>query len=338
MATTVEDVKKSVSDANTAAAIANLQAQVERTKAAYNAMNTNARNTAAQGQGFIQNQMQKAGVQQPVSTSAGIALNSAAGEAFNSNRQAQQLAGKTMQSNIRYLQGAANEQADKLARQAAQQKAENLAQYGDFSGYGELGYSPEQIRGMKTAYDAENNKPEDYAGLGKYAETLLDLYAGNAGFDIESNLQEAMQNGLITARDYQAALIAARGIVPGSKAKKKSGGSDAAEDAGSTVPDDAIYAAAQDAMRRVTGIRDGKYVVTDGADWAALQNYYGDRIGEHFVYDEERVVTPMGEITYTEAEKLEQEGKLVMVGVDINGDPIFSLPYSKNPYTADQRR
>ena len=50
------------------------------------------------------------------------------------------------------------------------------------------------------------------------------------------------------------------------------------------------------------------------------------------------LTSPMGEITYTEAEKLEQEGKLVMVGADINGDPIYSLPYSKNPYMTDRRR
>lgn len=338
MATTVEEIKKQVSDADTAAAVAALEAQVEKTRASYANMNRDVQAAAKEGAGLIESRMQHAGLNRPMTETAGMILKSAAGEAMAGNARAQQLGQTGMQNNIRYLSAAGQQQADKMARQAAQQKAEKLAQYGDFSGYGELGYSPEQIRGMKTAYDAENNKPEDYAGLGKYAETLLDLYAGNAAFDIESNLQEAMQNGLITPRDYQAALIAARGIVPGSKAKKQGGSGDAASIEDSALPDDAIYAAAQDAMSRVTGIRDGKYVVTDGADWAALRAYYGDRVGELFLYDEDRVMTPMGEITYTEAEKLEQEGKLVMVGADINGDPIYSLPYSKNPYTADQRR
>lgn len=339
--TTVEDIKKQVSDANTAAAVAALEAQVNKTRASYANMNRDANAAAKEGAGMIEGRMQRAGLERPVTDTANLMLKSAAGNAIASNREQQRLGEIQSTNSIRFVAGAGQENADKLQKQQAQQKAETLAKYGDFSGYSDLGYAPEQVQGMKAVYDAEKNKPEDYKGLGSYAETLLDLYATNAGFDVESGLRQALENGLITQRDYQAAMIASRGVVPGGNAKGRTGdktgtrtGDPGADDGGQ----DPVYLAAQDAFSRVTEMKNGKYVVRDTADWAALRNYYGSKLEGSFVLEEERLQTPLGALTYTEAEQMERQGRLVMVGVDQNGDPIYSLPYAKNPYAADMRK
>ena len=317
--TTVEDIKKQVSDANTAAAVAALEAQVNKTRASYANMNRDANAAAKEGAGMIEGRMQRAGLERPVTDTAGLMLKSAAGNAIASNRERQRLGEIQSANNIRFVAGAGQENADKLRKQQAQQKAETLAQYGDFSGYGELGYAPEQIQGMKAAYDAEKNKPEDYKGLGSYAETLLDLYATNAGFDVESGLRQALENGLITERDYQAALIAAKGIVPGSKAKKKK--------STGTNPADDPMTAAEEAFSRIEGKRGDKYIVRTMDDWKALQSAYGDKMVDYFVYEPQRVadlvyVPGYGEITWEEAYALEQQGA-IDVTEDKNGNTVF---------------
>lgn len=326
MATTVEEIKKRVSDANTAAAVTALEAQVEKTRASYANMNRDVNGAVREGAGNIQNRMERAGLDRPVTETAGMMLKSAAGNAKASNQEAQRLGETGMRNNLRYLAAAGQENADKLAKQQAQRKAATLAQYGDFSGYGELGYSPEQVQGMKAAYDAENNQPEDYKGLGNYAMTLLDLYETNANFDIAQNLKEALDNGLITARDYQAALIASRGIVPGSKAKKSGGKS------GDTTGSDAT-AAEQAAARRIAQqTPEGKYIVTDPGDWETLMGYYSrngllSQFAQQFVFEPangaERVYVPgYGEISWEEADALEQAG-LVDVTEDEQGRTMF---------------
>ena len=330
MENTVEDVKKYVMDANTQAAVAALEKQVEDTRKAYLQMNQNAENAAHQGKVSLQEKMNLAGVQQPVSSTAGVIMGTAAGEARRINAQHQDLNLQRAQNNIQYLKNADQERQLKLQQQQAQQKAATLAQYGDFSGYGELGYSPEQIQGMKSAYDAENNKPEEYAGLGSYTKTLLDLYGKNAGFDIENNLKEALQNGLITQRDYQAALIAARGIVPGASGKKGSG----TESVNPEPPVNPLQTAAQAAADRVQTTENGKYVVTSQEDWEALRDYYqseGKNVNNEFVFRGESITVPgYGKISYERAEQLEREGKIVMSGVDASGDPIYTVPFTKN--------
>lgn len=326
MATTVEEIKKQVSDANTAAAVAALEAQVEKTRASYANMNRDVNAAVREGSGNIQNRMERAGLDRPVTETAGLIMNTAAGEARVSNQKAQQLGETGMQNNIRYLASAGQEQADKLKKQQAQQKAEVLAQYGDFSGYGELGYTPAQVQSMKAAYDAENNRPEDYEGMGSYAETLLNLYAGNANFNIEEGLQQALQNGLITERDYQAAMIASRGVVPGSKGKKAGKGTD--NDSNAT-------AAEQAAAKRITQqTPDGKYIVTDPGDWQTLMGYYNrngqlSQFAQQFVFepqnDADGVYVPgYGEISWEEADALEQQGAIIVTGKDANGKPVFA--------------
>ena len=317
--TTVEDIKKQVSDANTAAAVAALEDQVNKTRASYANMNRDANAAAKEGAGMIEGRMQRAGMERPMTDTAGLMLKSAAENAIASNREQQRLGEIQSANNIRFVAGAGQENADKLRKQQAQQKAETLAQYGDFSGYGELGYAPEQIQGMKAAYDAEKNKPEDYKGLGSYAETLLDLYATNAGFDVESGLRQALENGLITERDYQAALIAAKGIVPGSKAKKK-------KSTGTNAADDPMTAA-EEAFSRIEGKRGDKHIVRTMEDWKALQSAYGDRMVDYFVYEPQRVeelvyVPGYGEITWEEAYALEQQGA-IDVTEDKNGNTVF---------------
>ena len=317
--TTVEDIKKQVSDANTAAAVAALEAQVNKTRASYANMNRDANAAAKEGAGMIEGRMQRAGLERPVTDTANLMLKSAAGNAIASNREQQRLGEIQSANNIRFMAGAGQENADKLKKQQAQQKAETLAKYGDFSGYSDLGYAPEQVQGMKAVYDAEKNKPEDYKGLGSYAETLLDLYATNAGFDVDSGLRQALENGLITQRDYQAALIAAKGIVPGSKAKKKK--------STGTNPADDPMTAAEEAFSRIEGKRGDKYIVRTMDDWKALQGAYGDKMVDYFVYEPQRVaelvyVPGYGEITWEEAYALEQQG-VIDVTEDKNGNTVF---------------
>lgn len=317
--TTVEEIKKQVSDANTAAAVAALEAQVNKTRASYANMNRDANAAAKEGAGMIEGRMQRAGLERPVTDTANLMLKSAAGNAIASNREQQRLGEIQSANSIRFVAGAGQENADKLQKQQAQQKAETLAKYGDFSGYSDLGYAPEQVQGMKAVYDAEKNKPEDYKGLGSYAETLLDLYATNAGFDVESGLRQALENGLITQMDYQAALIAAKGIVPGSKAKKKK--------SPGTNPADDPMTAAEEAFSRIEGKRGDKYIVRTMDDWKALQGAYGDRMVDYFVYEPQRVadlvyVPGYGEITWEEAYALEQQG-VIDVTEDKDGNTVF---------------
>lgn len=331
--TTVEEIKKQVSDANTAAAVAALEAQVNKTRASYANMNRDANAAAKEGAGMIESRMQSAGLDRPMTETAGMILKSAAGNAVASNQEAQRLGEIGSINNIRYVAAAGQEQTDKLQKQQAQQKAATLAQYGDFSGYSELGYTPEQVSGMKAAYEAENNKPDDYEGLGSYAETLLDLYAGNASFNIEDGLQQALQNGLITERDYQAALIAAKGIVPGSKAKKKK--------STGTNPADDPMTAAEEAFSRIEGKRGDKYIVRTMDDWKALQGAYGDKMVDYFVYEPQRVadlvyVPGYGEITWEEAYALEQQG-VIGVTEDKNGNTVFYQLRPGNVSTRMQR-
>ena len=279
---TEEEIRRSITDAGTQAAVAALEKQVEQSRSAYGAMNRDADAAAAAGAGYIQSGMQGAGLDRPMTGTAALTMETAAGDARNSNARLQQLGEQGMRANIRYIQNSGQERAEELERQKATQKAETLAKYGDFSGYGALGYTQEEVQSMKNAWDAQNSKPEEYGGLGSYARTLLDLYENNAGFDIGQNLQQALENGLITQRDYQAALIAARGIVAGSGAKKKKDGTEKKQDGTEKEQEEKqlteLEQAAQDAMQRTRQLDDGRYLVQNREDWEALKAYY-DSVG-----------------------------------------------------------
>lgn len=325
---TEEEIRRSITDAGTQAAVAALEKQVEQSRSAYGAMNRDADAAAAAGAGYIRSSMQGAGLDRPMTGTAALTMETAAGDARNSNARLQQLGEQGMRANIRYVQNSGQERAEELERQKATQKAETLAKYGDFSGYGALGYTPEEVQSMKSAWDAQNSKPEEYGGLGSYARTLLDLYENNAGFDIGKNLQQALENGLITQRDYQAALIAARGIVAGSGAKKKKGSTEAAGGTGDYTPEE------QAAAGRAKMLPDGRFSVSDPGDWRTLMGYYSrngmlSSFANKFVFEPvnntEQVYVPgYGKMSYEEAERLVAEGAVTVTGQDENGDPVFA--------------
>lgn len=328
---TEEEIRRSITDAGTQAAVAALEKQVEQSRSAYGAMNRDADAAAAAGAGYIRSSMQDAGLDRPMTGTAALTMETAAGDARNSNARLQQLGEQGMRANIRYVQNSGQERAEELERQKATQKAETLAKYGDFSGYGALGYTPEEVQSMKSAWDAQNSKPEEYGGLGSYARTLLDLYENNAGFDIGQNLQQALENGLITQRDYQAALIAARGIVAGSGAKKtkgSTGGTGGTGDTGDYTQEE------QAAADRVKQLPDGRFSVSDPGDWRTLMGYYSrngmlSSFASKFVFEPvnntEQVYVPgYGKMSYEEAERLVAEGAVTVTGQDENGDPVFA--------------
>ena len=327
---TEEEIRRSITDAGTQAAVAALEKQVEQSRSAYGAMNRDADAAAAAGAGYIQAGMQEAGLDRPMTGTAALTMETAAGDARNSNDRLQQLGEQGMRANIRYIQNSGQERAEELERQKATQKAETLAKYGDFSGYGALGYTQEEVQSMKNAWDAQNSKPEEYGGLGSYARTLLDLYENNAGFDIGQNLQQALENGLITQRDYQAALIAARGIVAGSGAKKTKGSTGGTGDTGDTEkepeekPLTELEQAAQDAMQRTRQLDDGRYLVQNREDWEALKAYYdsvGMDMNSYFVMegvdqsqrqDEGGVyISRIGYTTWSQLLKLVNSGRVI---------------------------
>lgn len=328
---TEEEIRRSITDAGTQAAVAALEKQVEKSRSAYGAMNRDADAAAAAGAGYIQAGMQDAGLDRPMTGTAALTMETAAGDARNSNARLQQLGEQGMRANIRYIQNSGQERAEELERQKATQKAETLAKYGDFSGYGALGYTQEEVQSMKNAWDAQNSKPEEYGGLGSYARTLLELYENNAGFDIGQNLQQALENGLITQRDYQAALIAARGIVAGSGAKKtkgSTGGTGGTGDTGDYTQEE------QAAAGRAKMLPDGRFSVSDPGDWRTLMGYYSrngmlSSFASKFVFEpvnnREQVYVPgYGKMSYEEAERLVAEGAVTVTGQDENGDPVFA--------------
>ena len=101
-------------------------------------------------------------------------------------------------------------QQDQLARQQAEDQAQTLAKYGDFSGYKALGYTDAQIALMEAAYQMQNTKKtgggggggtdavsQDYNGLfraaydaGDNAKSFIANNFGDYGFDKSTGLYE----------------------------------------------------------------------------------------------------------------------------------------------------
>lgn len=101
-------------------------------------------------------------------------------------------------------------QQDQLARQQAEDQAQTLAKYGDFSGYKALGYTDAQIALMEAAYQMQNTKKtgggggggddpvsQDYNGLfraaydaGDNAKSFIANNYGDYGFDKSTGLYE----------------------------------------------------------------------------------------------------------------------------------------------------
>lgn len=327
-----EEIRKEITDANARAAVDALQKQVAKAGAAYGAMNRDVQMGAKEGGEIVGKTMAARAVARPMTSTAGLVMNTAAGDAQRVNRTAQQLNKAKLDADGAYLGAVGQKNADAMKEQQAKAKAETLAQYGDFSGFSELGYDASQVGNMQAAFQREQQAAEAFEGLGKYAQTLLDLYGENAAFDIGANLQEALDNGLISKRDYTAALIASRGIIPGSKAKKKSGGNPgkvAEEDGplGNWTAEERAVAA------RATQRPDGKWTLTDPNDWNTLMAGYTrngalSQYAQQFVFEPQQVadlvyVPGYGEITWEEAYDLEERG-LVTITLDDQLKPVFS--------------
>ena len=314
-----EEIRKEITDANARAAVDALQKQVAKAGAAYGAMNRDVQMGAKEGGEIVGKTMAARAVARPMTSTAGLVMNTAAGDAQRVNRTAQQLNKAKLDADGAYLGAVGQKNADAMKEQQAKAKAETLAQYGDFSGFSELGYDASQVGNMQAAFQREQQAEKAFEGLGKYAQTLLDLYGENAAFDIGANLQEALDNGLISKRDYTAALIASRGIVPGSKAKKSKGTG--------TNPTGDPMTAVEEAFQRNGGKRGEKFIIRTMDDWKILQSAYGDQMTDYFVYEPERVadlvyVPGYGEITWEEAYALEQQGA-IDVTEDKNGNTVF---------------
>jgi hypothetical protein len=131
---------------------------------------------------------------------------------MNGNRQSVVDAESEAARQIEAIKLQARQEAQQKQQQEAQQKAAMLAEYGDFSGYSDLGYSPEQIAGMEMFYQQQQAQDNAYGGLSDYAMTILDVYRANPGYDVKSGLQQALDSGLISQQDYIAALQAAAGM------------------------------------------------------------------------------------------------------------------------------
>lgn len=224
---TEEEVRRQTQDAVTRAAVQNIETQVNAARKKYGNMNRDTRIDERIGRETVTGGMAQAGVEQPMSSTAGMIIGSAGGRERGKNAEAEQLlelTGETAKAEAeregeklqREMAEQQAEQQKKIAQTMAQTKAETLAKYGDFSGYGELGYSPEQVQSMKAAWDKQN-PAETWNGMGGYAAQLLQIYEKNPGYDIQGSLRAALEGGLISQQDYTAALLAARGILPAGK-------------------------------------------------------------------------------------------------------------------------
>ena len=134
-----------------------------------------------------------------MSESARLGLDTAYGERLNENEAAriaaeaelrQQAADAEYQANATRDQANAEAQqnlyanlANLLAQQQQDraQRAENMAQYGDFSGYLDLGYTQEQIDQMQKAWIAANPALARTLGYVKTPEPVYSSYGGYYG-------------------------------------------------------------------------------------------------------------------------------------------------------------
>ena len=200
-------------DPATQAKIDQLQMQLERQQSAAEAANRDLYRQYRLGQERLEDQLVGAGLNTSgVSEKVQAQLTADYLSGMNQNRQQTRTAEEDAAYQIEMARLMALQEREAQRKAEAQQKAATLAQYGDFSGYGELGYTPQQIAGMKQAYDAENAPDTGYKGLSDYAQTLLGLYQANPGYDIKRGLQQALDSGLISQQDYIAALQTAAGM------------------------------------------------------------------------------------------------------------------------------
>lgn len=200
-------------DPATQAKIDQLRMQLERQQSAAEAANRDLYRQYRLGQERLEDQLVGAGLNTSgVSEKVQAQLTADYLSGMNQNRQQTRTAEEDAAYQIEMAQLMALQEAEAQRKAEAQQKAATLAQYGDFSGYYDLGYTPAQIAGMEQTYAAQNAPDTGYKGLSDYAQTLLGLYQANPGYDIKRGLQQALDGGLISQQDYIAALQTAAGM------------------------------------------------------------------------------------------------------------------------------
>lgn len=204
-------------DPVTAAQIDQLKSQVEQQKLATQNANKDLYRQYRIGQEKLEDQLVGIGLS---TTGIGEKVQAQLAADWISGVNANQIRGQAAEDDLAYrIQLAelqARQEAEARRRLEAEQRAATLAQYGDFSGYYDLGYTAEQVAQMEQAY-AQANAPaveeaQIYQGLSDYALTLLNLYQANPAYDIQAGLQDALAAGLITQMDYIAALQTAAGM------------------------------------------------------------------------------------------------------------------------------
>lgn len=162
-----------------------------------------------------------------MSESARLGLDTAYGERLNENEAARIAAIMQLRqqgADAEYQANAARDQANAQAQQNlyanmmnlilqqqqdAATKAQNMAQYGDFSGYLELGYTQSEIDQMQKAWIAANPELARTLGYVKTPEPVYSSYGGGGGGDgsvtvSTEGLQDAILGDLNDGKDRVA--------------------------------------------------------------------------------------------------------------------------------------
>lgn len=148
-----------------------------------------------------------------MSESARLGLDTAYGERLNENEAARIAAIMQLRqqgADAEYQANAARDQANAQAQQNlyanmmnlilqqqqdAAQKAQNMAQYGDFSGYLGLGYTQSEIDQMQKAWIAANPELARTLGYVKTPEPVYSSYGGGGGGKNNTPSAEQQANG-----------------------------------------------------------------------------------------------------------------------------------------------
>ena len=151
-----------------------------------------------------------------MSESARLGLDTAYGERLNENEAARIAAIMQLRqqgADAEYQANAARDQANAQAQQNlyanmmnlilqqqqdAAQKAQNMAQYGDFSGYLGLGYTQSEIDQMQKAWIAANPELAKTLGYVKTPEPVYSSYSGGGKNNTPSDEQRANGRDLLS--------------------------------------------------------------------------------------------------------------------------------------------
>lgn len=154
-----------------------------------------------------------------MSESARLGLDTAYGERLNENEAARIAAIMQLRqqgADAEYQANAARDQANAQAQQNlyanmmnlilqqqqdAATKAQNMAQYGDFSGYLGLGYTKSEIDQMQKAWIAANPELAKVLGYVKTPEPVYSSYSGSGGGRKTPSIRETVQAGIEAGTD-----------------------------------------------------------------------------------------------------------------------------------------